>query len=149
MSKGRSKKPEIWFRQNNMSVWSDYKLSRAIRVELDEIGLKGLWVKALPSSAFESARITSIDELENDEAKGNEFMKLWIIDWNLPSAEDPNRILPLPSVSNEYDSVMPLEVKMFIVNKINDVDKERLNIPLPSETPSSPPSASTAPARSG
>jgi hypothetical protein len=149
MAKGRSKKLEIQLRQNNMNVWQQYKLNRAVMIKLDEIGLPGLWIKAIPNSAFESATINSVDKNPNDEEKGNEYFKLWVIDWNLPDNNDPPGILPIPSKSDAYLGIVPLEVTIFVAKKINEVDQERLAIPLANVNPSSPPSAATAPAQSG
>jgi hypothetical protein len=149
MAKGRSKKLAIQLRQNNMTVWNDYKQGRAIKIELDSIGLAGLWVKAIPNSAYESPVINKIDKIEDGEKKGDEFFKLWIIEWNLPDNNTPSNILPLPSQSDAYAAVLPLEVTVFIAKKINEIDTERLGIPLPNASPSLPPSVATAPAPTG
>ncbi len=147
MAKGRSQKPEIWLRQNDMNVWEQYKASRAITVKLDELGLVGLWIKAIPNSAFEPATITDIDKEKDDQLKGQAYIKLWVLDWNLPG-RDGNK-LPLPKDSDEWASVMPLEVQMLLVREITKVDKERLEVPLANATPSSPPPAATDKGQSG
>jgi hypothetical protein len=147
MTKGRSKKLAIQLRQNNMDVWEQYKQSRAITIKLDELGLPDLWIKAIPNSAFESPTINKIDAIKGDEEKGQEYIKLWVIGWNLPNRDGTP--LPIPSKSDVYLDVVPLEVQMFLVKKVTETDQERLNIPLANVNPSLPPSVAAAPAPIG
>ncbi|RMD66032.1 hypothetical protein D6817_04975 [Candidatus Pacearchaeota archaeon] len=120
-----------------MSVWQKYKESRAITIDLGELdpSLKGLWVKALPTTANEPIKAMEMERIGSDESltteeQNRKIMQFWIMDWNLPYADDDSKILPIPSDENhDWEENIPFEVQLFIMRKIQEEDKKRVEVP--------------------
>lgn len=127
-----------------MSVWKKYKASRAIKIELEELdkSLDGLWVKALPTTANEPAKAMEIEKIGSDEsldsvAQNRKIMEFWILDWNLPYADNEEKILPPPSDNNhDWENNIPFDVQLFIMKKIQEEDQKRIDIPKENEVES-------------
>ena len=124
-----------------MSVWKKYKASRAIKIELKELdeSLDGLWVKALPTTANEPAKAMEIEKIGADEAldskeQNRKIMEFWILDWNLPYADEDRGTLPPPSSNNhDWEDNIPFDVQLFVMKKIQEEDQKRIDVPKENE----------------
>jgi len=96
-------------------MWKQFVERMKFRIELDEFGLKGKWVEALPVQALPYATIRSLPDNPEDDSSFLDLLKQTIIDWNL---EDPETGEKLPIPKEDENSILKLPA--ILVNHITD-----------------------------
>lgn len=116
-----------------MGIWQEYKKSRAVQIDLGELdsSLSGLWVKVLPTTAQEPSVALSLEKESGDnvQQQGRNLMKIWVMAWNLPYASSDDKVLPIPTKSDDWESNIPLDIQLYIAGVIRKVDEERIEVP--------------------
>lgn len=129
--------------------WQSYINTRIRRIELEELdeSLKGLWIDVLPTVAHSSdvfQRLRSLQQTAGEEGGPSEdeamleMMKIWIKGWNLPDGKGN----PLPQIDDDKEAswveVVPFQVQLFLLQRLNELDDELTEMSPNTETPSSP-----------
>ena len=130
--------------------WETIKASKTVRVELSEYSpkLEGYWIDVVPTSALPPAKNEAISKISDPSEMQRVSMKEWIVDWNLPDKDGKGK-LKLPKQSDEWESLVPTDLILFIAKKIREIDEEVMGIPPTSGSPSSLPSGEGAEAQAG
>jgi hypothetical protein len=127
--------------KDNESLWSLYKKSRIVKIELVEFDpiFKGYWVKARPTTSYEPSISEKLTEMEDETEQNRYAMRMWISDWNLPGLGGVGKLAVPSETNHDWEDVVPLELQSFIINKIQEVDSERVKVPTETGNEQSPP----------